>query len=112
MMISERIDGSITILDLVGPLTSADGAGNLRGTVRHLLQQGRHQIVVSLGAVPYMDSTGLGELIEAWGMTRRQGGELKLANVTPRLRDLFAVTKLAYMLELFDSESAAKTSFH
>ena|SRR2546425_10435978 len=111
MMISERSIGTATVLDLEGPFTSSDGANQLRDTVRRLLQQDHKRIVVNLGAVPYMDSTGLGELVQACASARRQGGELKLINVTKRLRDLFVVTKLANIFDLFDSENAAVGSF-
>ena len=79
--------------------------------VRSLLQQGEKRLVVDLGRVPYIDSSGLGELVRAHATAARQGGSLRLLNATRKLHDLLIITKLATVFELYDSEEAAVASF-
>jgi anti-sigma B factor antagonist len=79
--------------------------------VRSLLQQGRRHFVVNLAAVSYMDSAGLGELVQAFATTNKQGGTLKLLNMTTRLHDLLVITKLANVFECFEDEQLAVESF-
>jgi anti-sigma B factor antagonist len=111
MTISERAVGSVTILDISGNLTLGEGADRLRDKVRSLLQQGQKQIAVNLASVSYMDSAGLGELVQTFATTNKQGGTLKLLNLTARLHDLLVITKLANVFECFDDEQLALRSF-
>jgi len=111
MTLSERSVGSVTVLDVVGDVKLDEGAGQLRDKVRSLLQQGKTKLLVNLGGVPYIDSAGLGELVQAYAVAGRQGGALKLVNVTKRLRDLLVITKLATVFEMFDDEAAGLASF-
>jgi anti-sigma B factor antagonist len=109
--VSERLSGSVTVLDVKGALTLTDGAEHLHDKVRSLLQQGQKHLLVNLGDVPYIDSAGLGELVQAYATTSRQGGQLKLLNATKRIQDLLVITKLATVFDLFDNEAAAVNSF-
>jgi anti-sigma B factor antagonist len=111
MTVSERAVGGVTFLDVEGQLTLGDGAERLRDKVRSLLQEGRRQFVVNLAGVPYMDSAGLGELVQAFATTRKQGGMLKLMNTTHRLHDLLVITKLVTVFDCYDNEAAALASF-
>ncbi len=111
MTVSERTIGSVTILDLDGKLVLGASAEGLKDKVRRLLEQDRRQFVINLAKVAYMDSSGLGELVQAYATVTRQGGTLKLLNMTSRLRDLLVITKLATVFDCFDSEDAALTSF-
>jgi anti-sigma B factor antagonist len=109
--VSERSSGSVIILDVKGALTLTDGAEVLRDKVRSLLQQGHKHVLVNLGHVPYMDSAGLGELVQAYATTTRQRGQLKLLNTTQRINDLLVITKLSTIFDMFDNEAAAVSSF-
>ena len=111
MTVSERVVGGITLLDLEGRLVLGASAEGLRDKVRSLLQQGQQQFIVNLAGVPYMDSGGLGELVQAYATVTRQGGSLKLLHLTDRLRDLLVITKLATVFDCYDSEDAALGSF-
>jgi anti-sigma B factor antagonist len=111
MTMSERMVGGITLLDLDGQLILGASAEGFRDKLRSLLQQGQQQFIVNLAAVPYMDSGGLGELVQAYATVTRQGGALKLLNLTSRLRDLLVITKLATVFDCYDSEAAALASF-
>jgi anti-sigma B factor antagonist len=109
--VSERTSGPVIVLDVKGALTLTDGADLLRDKVRSLLQQGLKHMLVNLGQVPYMDSGGLGELVQSYATVTRQGGQLKLLNTTQRINDLLVITKLSTIFDLFDNEAAAVRSF-
>jgi anti-sigma B factor antagonist len=97
------IGGDITIVD--------DGACRFADKVRSVLQQGDNRIVLDLGNVRFVDSAGLGELVQASSVVKNHGGALKLLNVTKRLNDLLVVTKLLIVFDCFDSEAEALASF-
>jgi anti-sigma B factor antagonist len=112
MKIAERTLGAVTVIDVDGPITLGDGdTDRLADKVRSLLQQGRKQLIANLAKVSYMDSAGLGELVQAYTTVSRQGGSLKLVGVTKRLNDLLVITKLATVFDSYDSEAAAAASF-
>ena len=111
MSIAERQIGHVTVIDVIGNLTAGAALDTLRDKVRSLLQQGRKHLLVNLGACSYMDSAGLGELVRAVATANRQGGIVKLVNLTRRLQDLLVITKLANVFECFDDETTAVTSF-
>ena len=111
MTVSERFVGGVTILDISGNVTLNDGAEQVRDKVRSVLQQGQKHVLVNLAKVSYMDSAGLGELVQAYSTVSKQGGKLKLVNPTKRLLDLLVITKLATVFDSFDDETAAVASF-
>jgi anti-sigma B factor antagonist len=111
MTVSERSVDNVTILDVSGNVTLNDGAEQVRDKVRSVLQQGQKQVLVNLAGVSYMDSAGLGELVQAYSTVAKQGGKLKLVSPTKRLRDLLVITKLATVFDSFDDEAAAVASF-
>jgi anti-sigma B factor antagonist len=111
MEVEERTVGAVTILDLTGKLTFGDGDLPLKTKAQSLLQQGRKQFVVNLAAVPYVDSAGIGELVETFTTISRGGGSLKLLNPTRRVHDLLTITKLLTVFEIFTAESDAVRSF-
>ncbi|MGE3509297.1 MAG: STAS domain-containing protein [Vicinamibacterales bacterium] len=111
MTVTERASGTVTILDCSGSITLGESADVLKDKVRSLLQQGRKQILINLAGVSYIDSAGLGELVSAYTTATRQGGALKLSNLTKRIEDLLVITKLSTVFELYEDEPAAIASF-
>ena len=111
MQIQEREANDVTILDLRGKLTLGEGDELLRDKVNSLILQGRKKIVLNLAEVPYIDSAGLGEIVRTYTTASRQGGSLKLLNLTKRIQDLLAITKLLTVFETFESEKDAVKSF-
>lgn len=107
MEIHERAVGPVTILDLDGKLVLGDGDGLLKDKVNSLIFQGQHQIVLNLGGVPYIDSAGLGQLIASSTTVARQGGQLRLLNVTKRVQDLLSIVKLLTVFDVYTSEADA-----
>ena len=111
MNISERAAEGVTILDLTGRLTLGEPGIALRGKIRGLVQLGQKDILLNLGNVTYMDSSGIGELVSAYATVSGQGGRLKLLNLTKKLHELLAITKLLTVFETFENENHAIQSF-
>ena len=111
MQIEERIVGEVTILDLKGKMTLGEGDELLKDKINSLIHQGQKKLLLNLEGVPYIDSAGLGEIVRTYTTVSRQGGALKLVNLTKRITDLLSITKLLTVFETFDSESEALKSF-
>jgi anti-sigma B factor antagonist len=111
MQIEERHVGDVKVLDLKGRVTLGEGDELLRDKVNSLLNQGHKKIVLNLAEVPYIDSAGLGEIVRTYTTVSKQGGSLKLLNLTKRITDLLSITKLLTVFETFDSENEAVRSF-
>jgi anti-sigma B factor antagonist len=111
MQIEERGVADVMVLDLKGRLTMGEGDELLKDKVNSLVNQGHRKIVLNLADVPYIDSAGLGEIVRTYTTVSRQGGSLKLLNLTKRITDLLAITKLLTVFETFDSENDAVRSF-
>ena len=88
-----------------------DGADTFRDAVRQLIRQGRVKLIVNFAACPYIDSTALGETVRGYTSATRQGGTIKLLNVTSRVHELLMITKLLSVFDLFDAEAEAVKSF-
>ena len=112
MEISERKSGDVVIVDVSGRITLADGGDTvLKDKVRSLVQQGHKKLLLNLGNVSYVDSAGLGELVQSYATVNKNGGALKLLNVTRRIKDLLSITKLLTVFDTFDNEAEAVRSF-
>ncbi|HXH65774.1 MAG TPA: STAS domain-containing protein [Candidatus Limnocylindrales bacterium] len=101
----------ITLVDLSGRISLGDGSALLRTTVRNLLEEGRTKIILNLGDVNYIDSSGIGELVSGFTAVRNRGGELKLLNLTKKVNDLLQITKLFTVFDVFNDEATAMRSF-
>lgn len=112
MQIEERAVAAVTVLAVSGEITLNSGGGQtLKERVASLLREGRPHVVLELGGVTYVDSAGLGQLVQMQMTTAGQGGTLKLANTGPRLLQLLTVAKLTRIFVLYDTEAAAVESF-
>jgi anti-sigma B factor antagonist len=111
MQIDERVVGDVTILDLKGKMTLGEGDELLKDKINSLVQQGHQKLVLNLEGVPYIDSAGLGEIVRTYTTVSRQGGKLKLLNLTKRIQDLLAITKLLTVFETYEDEQDAVRSF-
>jgi anti-sigma B factor antagonist len=101
----------VVVLDLKGRVTLGDGDELLKDKVNSLVNRGFKKIVLNLAEVPYVDSAGLGEIVRTYTTVSRQGGSLKLLNLTKRISDLLSITKLLTVFETFDTENEAIKSF-
>src|SRR5947209_14080319 len=107
---SRQVDG-ITVLDMSGRVTLGEGSVVLRDTIRDILAKGNKKILLNLGDVTYIDSSGIGELVSAFTAVRKEGGELKLLNLTKKVHDLLQITKLYTVFDVKDDEAAAISSY-
>ena len=107
---TRQVDG-VTIVDCSGRITLGEGSIILRDMVRDLLSKGQKKILLNLGDVTYIDSSGIGELVSAFTTAKREGGELKLLNLTKKVHDLLQITKLYTVFDVKDDEAAAVKAF-
>ncbi|MGZ4787590.1 MAG: STAS domain-containing protein [Terriglobales bacterium] len=107
---TRQVDG-VAIVDLSGRITLGEGSTMLRDIVRDMIAKGQKKILLNLGDVTYIDSSGIGELVSAFTTVRNGGGELKLLNLTKKVHDLLQITKLYTVFDIKDDEAAAIQSF-
>ena len=109
--ISERQAGDVTILDLSGKVTIGEGSVALRTIIRRLLGEGKKNILLNLGGVGYVDSSGIGELVSSFTAVQKEGGSLKMLNLTQKIQDLLAITKLLTVFDVYENEGDALAGF-
>jgi anti-sigma B factor antagonist len=102
----------VTVIDMSGRITLGEGSAMLREMVRDLLSKGQKRIVLNLGDVNYIDSSGIGELVSGYTTVKNQGGELKLLHLTKKVHDLLQITKLYTVFDVHNDEGTALGSFH
>lgn len=112
MQLEEKTVGNVAVVKVTGDITLNKGGDVfLKDKVQSLIQQGQKNLVIDLSGVSYVDSAGLGELVQAYATTKNRGGALKLLGVTKRLKDLLVVTKLLTVFDTYDTEAEALASF-
>ena len=109
--IKERQAGDVTVLDMDGRITIGEGSVALRTAIRRLLEEGKKKILLNLGGVGYIDSSGIGELVSSYTAINKEQGQLKLLKLTQKLRDLLAITKLLTVFDTYDEEQEALNSY-
>ena len=109
--LNPRQVGDVTVIDVSGRITLGEGSSNLREGIRGMLTQGNKKILLNLGDVSYIDSSGIGELVSGYTSVANQGGQLKLLNLTKRVKDLLQITKLYTVFDIYDKEASAVGSF-
>ena len=103
--------GGVTIVDISGRIVLGEESAALRNLVGELLDKGHKKILFNLGDVDYIDSSGLGHLVSAFSSVQKQGGELKLLNLTKKVQDVMQITRLYTVFDITDDEAAAVKSF-
>jgi anti-sigma B factor antagonist len=111
MKIETRTVGDIRILDCSGKITLGEGTMAVRNTVRDILKNNGKKIILNLAEVNYIDSSGIGELVSTYSTVANNGGQLKLLNLTKKIQELLAITKLLTVFQVFDNEQTALASF-
>ena len=109
--VNERQAGDVTILDMTGAVRIGEGSIALRDAIRGLADSGKKKILLNLAGVNYVDSSGIGELIGNYTTVSRQGGQLKLLNLTDRIQNLLVITKLLTVFDAYEDEGEALKSF-
>jgi anti-sigma B factor antagonist len=111
LTIDERTVDGVMVLDLGGRITIGEDSAALRETVKAHLERGAKSILINLGGVSYVDSSGIGALVSCFTTTKNRGGQLKLLNLTTRIKDLLMITKLLTVFESYEDEGEAVRSF-
>jgi anti-sigma B factor antagonist len=111
MTTSTRQVGGVTIVDIKGRIVLGEESASVHDVVRDLLSKGHKEILLNLGAVDYIDSMGLGSLVGAFTSVRKQGGELKLLNLTSKVTDLMQITRLYTVFDIMNDEAVGVKSF-
>jgi len=111
MKIDVRTVGDVKILDCSGKITLGEGTMSIRNTVRELMDGGSKKILLNLGDISYIDSSGIGELVSSYTSASNREARLKLLNLTSKIKQLLAITKLLTVFETFEDEKAALASF-
>ncbi len=109
--LSTRQVGDVTVIDASGRITLGEGASNFRDSIRDLAAKGNKKLLLNLGDVSYIDSSGIGELVSGFTTVTNSGGVLKLVGLNKRVKDLLQITKLYTVFEVFDDEALALRSF-
>jgi anti-sigma B factor antagonist len=111
MKITKRKKGDVLILDLQGKILIGEGIDELRGTVNNAIKEKETKLILNFAGVPYLDSTGLGEVVRSYTSVKKEGGVVKIINLATKVRDLLSVTKLITVFETFEEEEKAIASF-
>lgn len=111
MKIETRTIGDVRILDCSGKITLGEGTMAVRNTVRDILKNNGKKIILNLAEVNYIDSSGIGELVSTYSTVANHGGQFKLLNLTKKIQELLAITKLLTVFQVFDNEQTALASF-
>ncbi len=111
MKLSTRKMGNVIIIDVDGKIVLDEGDVEIKKTVDNLLERGNKSFLLNLAKVPYLDSSGLGEIIRCFTALRRSGGNFKLLSPNRRIIDLLTITKLLDVFDIYDHESVAVASF-
>ena len=109
--LTTRKVGDVTVIDAAGRITLGEGASTFRDTIKDLANKGDKKILVNLGEVSYIDSSGIGDMVSGFTTVTNHGGQLKLLGLSKRVKDLLQITKLYTVFEVFDDEAAAVRSF-
>ena len=109
--LNTRQVGDVTVVDVAGRITLGEGSSALRDTLRDLVTKGQKKILLNLGDVSYIDSSGIGELVSGFTTVTNSGGQLKLLGLNKRVKDLLQITKLYTVFDVHEEEAAAVRSF-
>jgi anti-sigma B factor antagonist len=111
MKIERRKKNGVVILDLKGKILTGDAITEIRVAINNLVKENETKVVLNLADVPYLDSTGLGEIVRSFTSIRKINGMVKILNLTNRVKDLMTITKLITVFEAFEDEDQAVASF-
>ncbi len=111
MKIETRTIGDVRILDCSGKITLGEGTMAVRNTVRDILKGDGKKIILNLADVSYIDSSGIGELVSTYTTVTNNGGKLVLLNLTKKIQELLAITKLLTVFQVYENEQAALSGF-
>ena len=110
--VNNRQVGDVSVIEVAGRITIGEGSSLLRDTVRDLVERKQLKILLNLAEVPYVDSSGIGELVSAYSTVTKSGGKFKLSNLTQRVKDLLKISRHDMLFDIHEEEAAAVSSFN
>ncbi|HLK51650.1 MAG TPA: STAS domain-containing protein [Bryobacteraceae bacterium] len=110
--VNNRQVGDVNVVEVIGRITIGEGSIVLRDSVQDLVQRKQLKILLNLGEVPYIDSSGIGELVSAYSAVTKGGGQLKLSNLTKRVKDLLKISRHDMLFDIHEEEATAVNSFN
>jgi anti-sigma B factor antagonist len=109
--LNTRQVGDVSVVDVAGRITLGEGSSALRDALRDMINKNQKKILLNLGEVNYIDSSGIGELVSGFTTVTNSGGQLKLLNLNKRVKDLLQITKLYTVFDVHDDEAHAVRAF-
>ena len=109
--LNTRQVGDVSVVDVAGRITLGEGSSALRDLLREMVSKGQKHILLNLGEVSYIDSSGIGELVSGFTTVTNSGGQLKLLGLNKRVKDLLQITKLYTVFDVHEDEASAVRSF-
>jgi anti-sigma B factor antagonist len=109
--LNTRQVGDVSVVDVAGRITLGEGSSALRDLLRDMVSKGQKKILLNLGEVSYIDSSGIGELVSGFTTVTNSGGQLKLLGLNKRVKDLLQITKLYTVFDVHEDEAGAVRSF-
>ena len=109
--LNTRQVGDVSVVDVAGRITLGEGSSALRDMLREMAGKGSKKILLNLGEVSYIDSSGIGELVSGFTTVTNGGGQLKLLGLNKRVKDLLQITKLYTVFDVHEDEASAVRSF-
>lgn len=109
--VNTRQVGEVNVIEVAGRITIGEGSTALREVVREMVARNQMKILLNMGEVPYIDSSGIGELVQAYSTVTKGGGQFKLTNLTQRVRDLLRISRHDLLFDIHEQEAAAVRSF-
>jgi len=109
--LNTRQVGDVSVVDVAGRITLGEGSSAVRDAMRDMVSKSQKKILLNLGEVSYIDSSGIGELVSGFTTVTNSGGQLKLLNLTQRVGDLLQVTKLLTVFDVYESQEKAIKAF-
>ena len=109
--LNTRQVGDVSVVDVAGRITLGEGSSALRDLLREMVGKGDKKILLNLGEVSYIDSSGIGELVSGFTTVTNSGGQLKLLDLNKRVKDLLQITKLYTVFDVHEDEAGAVRSF-
>jgi anti-sigma B factor antagonist len=111
MKSSIRDVGDIRVIELSGKITIGAGDVKIRELIDQAIEDGKNNVILDLGGVTAIDSSGIGEMVACYTTVTKRGAQLKLMHLSPKITDILQVTQLITVFDVFDDEREALGTF-
>ena len=108
---SRSAGDGVEVISLSGKITIGSGDSQLRDVITGAMNEGKNKILLDMGGVTTIDSSGIGELVGSYTTVANRGGKMKLLHLPAKLNELLHITQLITVFEVYDNEQEALESF-